>query len=108
VANGCFVATGAALFPGSALGAGAEVRIHGVVHVNTVLPPGAVVPIGWVAVGDPAQIYPPGQHEQIWSVQESLDFPGTVYGVARDTPATDRMTRQVAWFAAHLDDRPIE
>ena len=108
VANGCFVATGAALFPGSALGAGAEVRIHGIVHVNTVLPPGAIVPIGWVAVGDPAQIYPPDQHEQIWSVQESLDFPGTVYGVARDTPATDRMTRQAAWFGAHLEDRPIE
>ena len=48
------------------------------------------------------------QHEQIWLVQESLDFPGTVYGVARDTPATDRMTRQAAWFAAHLKDRPIE
>ena len=108
VANGCFVATGAALFPGSVLGAGAEVRIRGVVQVNTVLPPGAMVPIGWVAVGYPAQIYPPDQHEQIWSVQESLDFPGTVYGVARDTPATDRMTRQAAWFAAHLKDRPIE
>ncbi len=29
-------------------------------QVNTVLPPGITVPIGWVAVGDPAQIYPPG------------------------------------------------
>ena len=63
VANGCFVATDAALFPGSALGAAGS-RIHGVVQVNTVLPPGAMVPIGWVAVGDPAKIYPPDQHEQ--------------------------------------------
>ena len=39
--------------------AGSEVRIHGVVQVNTVLPPGATVPVGWVAVGDPAQIFPP-------------------------------------------------
>jgi carbonic anhydrase/acetyltransferase-like protein (isoleucine patch superfamily) len=108
VGNGCFLGTGAALFPGSVLGAGAEVRIHGVVQVNTVLPPGATVPIGWVAVGDPARIYPPDQHEQIWSVQESLDFPATVYGVARDTPATERMSRQATWFAAHLDDRQIE
>src|SRR4029077_14569156 len=35
VGDGCFLATGAALFPGSAVGAGAEVRIRGVVHVNT-------------------------------------------------------------------------
>jgi carbonic anhydrase/acetyltransferase-like protein (isoleucine patch superfamily) len=89
-------------------GAGSEVRIGGVVHVNTVLPPGTTVPIGWVAVGDPAQIYPPDQHEQIWETQESLDFPGTVYGVTRGTPAAERMSKQSAWFAAHLSDRIID
>ena len=101
VGDGCFLATGAALFPGCVAGAGSEVRIHGVVQVNTVLPPGTTVPIGWVAVGDPARIFPPGQHEQIWEIQESLDFPGTVYGVTGDTPAAERMSRQSAWFAAH-------
>jgi gamma-carbonic anhydrase len=108
VGDGCFLATGAALFPGSAAGAGSEVRIRGVVHVNTVLPPGAMVPIGWVAVGDPAQIYPPGQHEQIWAIQEALDFPATVYGITRDTPATQRMSRQANWLAAHLNDQIID
>ena len=103
--DGCFLATGAALFPGCTVGAGSEVRIHGIVHVNTVLPPGTTVPIGWVAVGDPTRIYPPDQHEQIWEIQEALDFPGTVYGVTRDTPAAERMSRQSAWFAAHLSDR---
>ena len=43
VGDGCFLATGAALFPGCVAGAGSEVRIHGVVQVNTVLPPGATV-----------------------------------------------------------------
>ena len=66
------------------------------------------VPIGWVAVGNPAQIYPPGQHEEIWAVQEGLDFPGTVYGVSRDTPAAERMARQANWFSAHRDDRPLD
>lgn len=108
VGDGCFLATGVALFPGCVVGAGSEVRVHGVVHVNTVLPPGATVPIGWVAVGDPATILPPDQHEQIWAVQESLDFPGTVYGVTRGTPATKLMSQQANWFAAHLDDRLIE
>ena len=108
VGDGCFLATGAALFPGCVAGTGSEVRIGGIVQVNTVLPPGTMVPIGWVAVGDPAKIYPPGQHEQIWSVQESLDFAGTVYGVTRETPAAERMSRQSAWFAAHLGDRIID
>jgi carbonic anhydrase/acetyltransferase-like protein (isoleucine patch superfamily) len=108
VENGSFIATGAALFPGAVVGAGSEVRIHGVVHVNSVLPPGSTVPIGWVAVGDPATIFPPDRHEDIWAIQRTLDFPGTVYGISRDTPARDRMTRQAAWFAAHLDDRQLD
>jgi carbonic anhydrase/acetyltransferase-like protein (isoleucine patch superfamily) len=105
VGDGCFLATGAALFPGSVAGAGSEVRVHGVVQVNTVLAPATTVPIGWVAVGDPAQVFPPGEHDRIWAVQEALDFPGTVYGTTRDTPAADRMSRQAAWFAAHRGDR---
>jgi gamma-carbonic anhydrase len=104
VGDGAFLATGSALFPGCVIGAGSEVRVHGVVHVNSVLPPGALVPIGWIAVGDPARILPPGEHEQIWAVQEGLDFPGTVYGLPRDAPATERMSRQAAWFGAHRDD----
>ena len=104
VGDGCFLATGSALFPGSRLGRDVEVRIRGVVHVNTVLEDGALVPIGWVAVGDPAQVLPPDRHEQIWAVQERLDFPQTVYGLPRSASARERMTRQTAWFAAHPDD----
>jgi carbonic anhydrase/acetyltransferase-like protein (isoleucine patch superfamily) len=107
VGDGAFLATGAALFPGSVVGAGAEVRIHGVVHVNTALPPGEMVPIGWVAVGDPAKIFPPGRHEQIWAIQETLDFPGAVYGIARSVPAMERMSRQAAWYASHIHDRRL-
>jgi gamma-carbonic anhydrase len=108
VRNGCFLATGVSLFPGSVAGEGSEVRINAVVQVNTVLPPGTTVPIGWVAVGDPARIFPPGQHEQIWAVQETLDFPGTVYGIARGTSPAQMMSRQAAWYGAHLGDRVIE
>ena len=107
VGNGCFLATGCALFPGSRLGRDVEVRINGVVHVNSVLGAGAMVPIGWVAVGDPAQILPPGDHDAIWAVQEGLDFPGTVYGLAREAPARERMEKQAAWFAAHRLDREV-
>ncbi|UCC73973.1 MAG: gamma carbonic anhydrase family protein [Gemmatimonadota bacterium] len=79
-----FLATGVTIFHGAHVGRGAEVRVNGVVHVNTVIPAGITVPIGWVAVGDPAEVLPPGEHERIWAVQEAMDFPATAYGVERD------------------------
>jgi carbonic anhydrase/acetyltransferase-like protein (isoleucine patch superfamily) len=108
VEDEAFVATGAALFPGSVIGAGAEVRIHGVVQVNTVVAPGAVVPIGWIAVGDPATILPPEKHEEIWAIQRELDFPGTVYGIDRDTSMRELMRRQSEYYGAHHDDEPVD
>lgn len=107
VGDGCFLATGSSLFPGSRLGREVEVRINGVVHVNTVLDDGAVVPIGWVAVGDPAQIFASDDHEEIWAIQAGLDFPQTVYGLPREASARERMERQAEWFAAHRDDRIV-
>jgi carbonic anhydrase/acetyltransferase-like protein (isoleucine patch superfamily) len=107
VGDGCFLATGCSLFPGSRLGRDVEVRINGVVHVNSVLEDEALVPIGWVAVGNPARVIAPGDHDEIWRIQEALDFPRTVYGLTRDAPARERMELQAAWFAAHRDDRVI-
>ncbi len=60
-----------------------------------------------MAAGDPARILPPDRHDEIWEVQETLDFPGTVYGFGRDAPARERMRRQAVWFAAHRDDRVL-
>jgi carbonic anhydrase/acetyltransferase-like protein (isoleucine patch superfamily) len=99
-----FIATGAALFPGATVGERAEIRIHGVVHVNSTVPPGGLVPIGWVVVGE--EVFPPDRHDEIWAVQEDLDFPGTVYGQERGDDLMARvMPRQTAWLAAHRDDR---
>lgn len=81
-----FVATGASIFHGATVGAGSEVRINAVVHLRTELKPGATVPIGWIAVGNPAQFFSADRHEEIWALQQPLDFPGFVYGVDRGTP----------------------
>jgi carbonic anhydrase/acetyltransferase-like protein (isoleucine patch superfamily) len=108
VGSGAFVATGAALFPGSRVGRNAEVRINAVVHVNTVLGDEALVPIGWVAVGNPARTIAPWDHEEIWRIQEALDFPRTVYGLPRDATARQRMERQTEWFGAHRADRVVD
>jgi carbonic anhydrase/acetyltransferase-like protein (isoleucine patch superfamily) len=107
VEDGAFLATGAAVFPRAVVGANSEVRIHAVVHVNSKLAPESTVPIGWIAAGDPAQLFSPDRHDELWAVQESLDFPGTVYGLPRDATARERMTGQSAWFGAHREDRVV-
>lgn len=100
-----FIATGAAVFHGARIGHGSEVRVHATVHLRTVLAPGATVPIGWVAVGNPAVILPPDQHERIWEVQAPLNFPEWVYGVPRQTPelmaeVTRRLSEQLGAHGA--------
>ena len=107
VEDGAFLATGTSVFPGAVVGADSEVRINAVVHVNSKLAPETTVPIGWIAAGDPAQLFAPDRHDELWAVQEPLDFPGTVYGLPRDASARERMTRQSAWFGAHRDDRIV-
>lgn len=103
-----FIATGASLFPGSVAGRGSELRINSVLHVNSRLTAETIIPVGWIAAGDPAQLFPPDQHEELWQVQAELDFPGTVYGVPRDTPMRTIMARQVEFYGAHRDDQIID
>jgi carbonic anhydrase/acetyltransferase-like protein (isoleucine patch superfamily) len=102
-----FIATGASLFPGAVAGAGAELRINSVLQVNSRLEPGAVLPIDWIAVGDPAQLFSPDRHEELWEIQRGLDFPGTVYGVPRGTSMRDIMARQSEYYGAHQEDRLV-
>ncbi|RZU13389.1 carbonic anhydrase/acetyltransferase-like protein (isoleucine patch superfamily) [Kribbella rubisoli] len=108
VENEVFIATGAALFPGSVAGTGAELRINSVLHVNSHLEAGTILPIGWIAAGNPAQLFSPDRHEELWQIQRELDFPGTVYGVPRGTPLREIMARQSAFFGSHLEDRRID
>ena len=103
-----FLATGATVFNAAVVGRGSEVRVNGVVHVGTVLPPGSMVPIGWVAVGDPAQVFSPDQHDPLWLLQRAMDFPGTVFGLSREAPMSELTMRYTRALARHLDDHVIE
>jgi gamma-carbonic anhydrase len=103
-----FIATGASLFPGSVAGRGSELRINSVLHVNSHLDPETTLPIGWIAAGDPAQLFAPDQHDQLWRVQSELDFPETVYGVPRGTSMRTIMGRQVEFYGTHRDDQIID
>lgn len=110
IEENAFLATGVSIFPGARVGPGAEVRINGVVHVNSVLPPDGLVPIGWIAVGNPAKVFPPKDHDRIWEIQEPLDFPGTVFGLPRaraDVLMREASRSYAENFGRHRNDRII-
>lgn len=110
IADEVFLATGTRVFNGARIGEHSEVRINAVVHLRTVLPPETVVPIGWVAVGDPAQLLPPDRHDEIWELQHDLDFPGYVFGLDRATPdlMIQLTERYASSLARHADDRRVD
>ena len=108
-----FVATGAMVFNGARMGRASSVALGGAVHIGCVVPPQTRIPIGWVAVGDPARLYPPGQAEEIRAgLDEAGGFLPFVFGT---DPADDRgaqmrtAMRRYATFLArsHQADRPV-
>jgi len=107
-----FIATGASVFHGAHLEFGVEVRVNAVVHLRTRVPAHATVPIGWVAVGSPATILPPNEHDAIWAIQKPLDFPKFVYDVERAPEGATNMpeitARRSRALAEHRSDRPRE
>lgn len=108
VEDNVFLATGATVFNAARIGTRSEVRINGVVHLKTHLPPDSLVPIGWIAVGDPAEILPPQNHEKIWAIQEPLNFPRTVFGLERapsgGTIMPELTTRYARALGRHRED----
>jgi carbonic anhydrase/acetyltransferase-like protein (isoleucine patch superfamily) len=103
-----FIATGAAIFHSAHLGQGSEIRINAVVHLKSYLEPGSVVPIGWIAVGNPAKLFSPDQHDEINKIQEPLNFPLTVYGYDRPEATMRKITQQLAEnLGSHIDDKIV-
>jgi gamma-carbonic anhydrase len=104
-----FLATGTSVFPGVRIGARSEVRVGATVQVNSALPPETTVPIGWIAVGDPAQLFPPAAHDELWPIQREGDFPGTVFGLPREEATMERVTARYAEaFGRHRGDRVLD
>ena len=103
-----FIATGAAIFHSAHLGQGSEIRINAVVHLKSYLEPGSMVPIGWIAVGNPAKLYSPDQHDEINKIQEPLNFPLTVYGYDRPEATMRKITQRLAEnLGSHIDDKIV-
>jgi carbonic anhydrase/acetyltransferase-like protein (isoleucine patch superfamily) len=106
-----FIATGATVLHGARLRFNVEVRVNAVVHIRTELADHTVVPIGWIAVGTPATVLPPDQHDAIWAVQKELDFPRYVYGVTRAPQGQTNMreitARRSESLARHASDQVL-
>jgi carbonic anhydrase/acetyltransferase-like protein (isoleucine patch superfamily) len=98
-----FIATGAMVFNGARLGNASSVALGGAVHIGCQVPDGTRVPIGWVAVGDPAEVLPPDQVDAVRAgIDERGGFFPTVFGT---DPALDRVeTMRVALgrYTRHL------
>lgn len=108
IADDVFIATGVSAFPGARVERDVEARINAVIHVNTRVPEGTTIPIGWIAVGDPAQLFSPERVEEYWPLLKALDFPGTVYGVPRDELTLEKLTAIYAeLFGRHRDDAMV-
>src|SRR3954465_2155831 len=107
-----FVATGASIFPGARIGSRAELRINAVVHVNTVFGTEQTLPIGWVAVGNPAQTFPPDRHDEIWAVQRELGFTREAFGLERPAHGKSLMPEAMRIyserFGTHAADRVVD
>jgi carbonic anhydrase/acetyltransferase-like protein (isoleucine patch superfamily) len=113
VGDEVFIATGAMVFNGALMGQASSVALGGAVHIGCVVPPQTRIPIGWVAVGDPARLYPPDQAEDIRAgLEEAGGFLPFVFGT---DPAADRSQqmrtamRRYAGFLSrsHHGDEPI-
>jgi hypothetical protein len=122
VGDEVFLAAGAMALPGAHLGRAATAGLGAVVHVGAIVAPHARIPAGWIAVGDPARIYPPGEAAAIaaglaeagWSFLHYVLAPTTSAAAAasckprsRDTPrrwpATTATTRSSLPSAAADD-----
>jgi carbonic anhydrase/acetyltransferase-like protein (isoleucine patch superfamily) len=76
----CYVATGATVLQGATVSSGAVVAVGALVHANTKVPSEFFVPPNTIAVGDPLQVYAPGD-EGLPEAIRSVNFAQTAFGV---------------------------
>jgi carbonic anhydrase/acetyltransferase-like protein (isoleucine patch superfamily) len=108
IASCAYVATGATVLHGAIVGAGANVAVGALVHANSVVPDEFFVPPNTVAVGDPVEIYAPGD-ERVAAAIKAAGFAESAFGV--QTGWEDRIERyrqstevRATEFGSHFDD----
>jgi carbonic anhydrase/acetyltransferase-like protein (isoleucine patch superfamily) len=113
VGDEVFIATGAMVFNGAQMGRASSVALGGAVHIGCVVPPQTRIPIGWVAVGDPARLYPPGEAGPIRAgLEEAGGFLPFVFGTDPAAGREEQMRTAMRRYArslarGHHDDEPL-
>jgi len=107
IADEVFIATGARVFNGAQMGRGSSVALGGTVHIGCVVPPLARVPIGWVALGEPAQMYPPGDAEAIRAGLAELGggFIPFVFGIEEAADRREQMQAALQRYTSAIARR---
>ena len=114
VADEVFIAVGAMVCNGAHLGRAAAVAPGATMAPKWITAPAARIPAGWVAVGDPARPYPPGQAEAIRAglAEAGWSFLPLVFGVDDAGGRRDQLRAALARYTAamarhHLQDQVI-
>jgi carbonic anhydrase/acetyltransferase-like protein (isoleucine patch superfamily) len=109
---GSYRATGSTILQGATVGSGAVIAVGALVHANTKVPSEYFVPPNTIAVGDPLQVYAPGD-EGLAEAIRSTNFAQTAFGVK--TAWEDRIQRyretaevRAKEFGSHLDDTIVD
>ena len=104
IADEAFIAAGAMVGNGAHLGRAASVALGAVVHLGAVVAPQARIPAGWVAVGDPAHAYPPGQAEAIRTAlaEAGWSFLPFIFGVNDADGRGDQLQAALARYTAAM------
>jgi carbonic anhydrase/acetyltransferase-like protein (isoleucine patch superfamily) len=98
-----FIATGAMVFNGARMGRASSVALGGAVHIGCVVPAQTRIAIGWVAVGNPARLYPPGEAENIRAgLDEAGGFLPFVFGTDPAAGRGQQMRTAMARYARYL------
>src|SRR5215211_8970828 len=104
----CYVATGATILQGATVESGAVVAVGSLVHANAKVPSGFFVPPNTIVVGDPLQMYAPGD-EGLAETIRSANFAQTTFGVQTAWENRIQRYRETAEiraqkFGSHLED----
>jgi hypothetical protein len=89
---------------GTHLGLAASVVASAVVHLGAIVAPRARIPAGWVAVGDPARAYPPGQAEAIRAglAEGGRSFLPLVFGTDNADGRREQLRAALARYTAAM------
>ena len=104
IADEAFIAAGAMVGNGAHVGRAASLALGAVVHLGAIVAPQARIPAGWVAVGDPARAYPPGQAEAIRAglAETSWSFLPFIFGIDDAGGRRDQLRTALARYTAAM------